>query len=107
MTARKKKTNHSVLPEYSIRGSTYQMFVILRLQIQNSVSRKTGNEGRQFHQQDFPRITLVPWASGRASEYACSCISSVCFIMPSQSREVTPYPSVLSGAHAVKSAVLT
>lgn len=71
------------------------MFIILRLQIQNTVSRKTSNKGGQFHQQDFPRITMVPWVSRRASEYTCSCISSVCFLMPSQSREeATPYPSL-------------
>ena len=60
------------------------MFVVPSLQIQKTVSRKTGNEGEgQFHQQDFPRITTVPRVLLGASEYACSCISSVCFVMSS------------------------
>lgn len=60
------------------------MFAVLSPQIQKTVCRKTGNEGEeQFHQQDFPRITRVPWVLLKASEYACSCISSVCFVMSS------------------------
>lgn len=63
------------------------MFVVLSLQIQKTVSRETGNEGGggggQFYQQDFPRITTVSWVLLRASEHACSRISSVCFVMSS------------------------
>lgn len=38
------------------------MFVALSLQIQKTVTRKTGDEGEgQFHQKNFLRIIRVPW----------------------------------------------
>lgn len=57
------------------------MFAVLSLQIQKTVIRKAGNEEEgQFCQQDFLRITTVPWVLLGASEYASFCISSVYFI---------------------------
>lgn len=60
------------------------MFVVLSLQIQKTVTRQAGNEGEgRFHQQDFPRITVVPWVLPGASEYIGFCISSVYFVTSS------------------------